>query len=561
MKVYVDNIEYNLQDKNSISGGEGTVFIQNNIAFKIYHDIKNMIPLGKFNELNKIKAKNVIKPEKLIFNSKNEPIGYTMKPLYNTVQLSRVITLDYQKKHGINQVDLINIINKIKKTLDLIHQDDCLVVDINDANILIDEKLNVYFIDVDSYKTTNYPATALQDYAKDFKVENNKFNIYSDWFSFGLLSVKILLGIHPYMGRWNKFKKRDIKNTLSHRSLNNISIFNSEVVYPKTVRNFSNIPKNYYHWFLDIFEKGKRTSPPDSLGNFYNTVNELILSSEKHVLFNKKIKLNQNIVNVFSGFREDAILCSNSIYFNNSYFKLSSGKKVIYFNQKDEPIIFKINNFKIESFNLVTKEKNEYNQIEAEELFIFNGNLYAKYEDNFMNLELLSFGNDILTIKENVSIMKYATQIFDNVIYQNTLGKAFFYLVQDKNTLPFIKIKELDNKAIINAKYKDNILFIVYQENQSYRKIIIKFNKLFNEYIIIYNEFSDTSDINFTVNDKGVCVFIPFDFKLVIFFNHWGENNLREINDKNIQLNMLLFNNNSLINIILNKEIYSIKLN
>ena len=176
MKVYVDNKEYTLKDQYSIAGGEGTVYIQNDIAFKIYHEIKNMIPMGKFKELNAIKKDNVIKPEKLIFDVKNNPIGYTMKPIYNTVQLSRVVTTDYQKKNNISHDKLIDIIKQIQNTIHSIHEEGCLIVDINDSNILIDENLKVYFIDVDSYQTNNYPATALQDYAKDFKVVNNKFN-------------------------------------------------------------------------------------------------------------------------------------------------------------------------------------------------------------------------------------------------------------------------------------------------------------------------------------------------------------------------------------------------
>ena len=35
---------------------------------------------------------------------------------------------------------------------------------INDSNILIDKNLKVFFIDVDSYQTESYPATAMQEF-------------------------------------------------------------------------------------------------------------------------------------------------------------------------------------------------------------------------------------------------------------------------------------------------------------------------------------------------------------------------------------------------------------
>ena len=62
MNVYVKNKKYTLDIKNAISGGEGSVYLLNDIAFKIYHEKDKMIPLGKFKELNKIKSDKVIKP-------------------------------------------------------------------------------------------------------------------------------------------------------------------------------------------------------------------------------------------------------------------------------------------------------------------------------------------------------------------------------------------------------------------------------------------------------------------------------------------------------------------
>jgi len=561
MKVYVENQEFTLEEQNSISGGEGTVYIQNNMAFKIYHKQSNMIPTGKFKELTAIKNTNVIKPEKLIFNKNNEPIGYTMKPVYNTCQLSRIITTDYQKSNGITPEQIVSIIEKTKEIISSIHKDNCLIVDINDSNILVDKDLNVFFIDVDSYKTKNYPATALQDYAKDHQVINNNFSELSDWFSFGLLSVKLLLGIHPYMGRWKLYKNKDIENTLSYRAKKNISIFNKEVVYPKTVRNFSLIPQNYYTWFLDIFEKGLRLEPPSQLGKFYISAEKLILSSQKKVVFTKKETINENINFIYNGFRSSVISYLNGTYFNNEYTSLTAGKKTILFNQKDEPLIFKVNNFKIESFNLITKEKRVYPQIEAEELFVFNNNLYAKLEDNFLNLELLNYGIETLTVKQNYTIMPYACSFFYNTFFQNTLGKSFFYLVHDKDTMPVVKIPELDGKNIINAKYEKNILIVSYQEGHSYITIGFKFNNLFTEYNVFYQENNESSGVNFTVNDQGVIVFIPNEGELIVLFNAFNNQHKRVIEDDNIHSNMSLYSIDNTIKMYVNNSVYNISLN
>jgi tRNA A-37 threonylcarbamoyl transferase component Bud32 len=561
MNVYVNDNKFVLDSKNAISGGEGTVYLLNDKAFKIYHEKSKMIPIGKFRELNKIKNKNVIKPQELIYDEYKNIIGYTMKSIYNTVPLSRLITTDYQKNNNISHSDLITVISNIKNIIDSIHKDKCMVVDINDSNILVNHKLEVFFIDVDSYKTENYPATALQDFAKDFNVKDYKFTELSDWFSFGLLSTKILLGIHPYMGRWHKYKKREKENTLEYRSINNISIFNKDVVFPKTVRSFSFIPKNYYIWFLDIFEKGKRIKPPEKLGDFFNSVDDLILDIQSHISFKKVLDNKYKINNIFEGFRNQVILSDNNIYFQNKYIQLKGNYNSIMFNNNDEPMIFKINkNKQIESFNISTNKIKIYEQIIADNIYVFNNVIYAINKDNFMSLNLINLNEGFLTIKSSFSIMPYASQIFNNCIHQNIMNKSFFYLIHDKNTIPLIKIKELDGLNIVNAKYKNNILIVNYKNNFNYTNMIIKINKSLDKYKIIYKEENDVSNINFTVNDKGVACFIPEDDKMLLLFNYFENDNIREIKDKNIKTNMNLYSYFSNINMFINNEIYQISL-
>lgn len=559
MNVYVNNKKYTLDKQKSISGGEGTVYLLNDTAFKIYHEQSKMIPLGKFKELNAIQADNVIKPEELIYDERKNVIGYTMKAIYNTVSLSRIVTTDYQNSHNISHKDLIKIILNIKDTIANIHKDNCLVVDINDSNILVDHKLNVYFIDVDSYKTQNYPATALQDYAKDFTVKDYKFSELSDWFSFGLLATKIWLGIHPFMGRWSKYKKREKQNTLEYRSLNNISIFNDDVVYPKTVRSFTMIPKNYYSWFVDIFEKGERKTPPNDLGEFFSSVDELILDEQNNINFKKLLTNKLPIIRVLQGFRNEVILSNNAIIFQNNITKLKENYTSIVFNSKDEPLIFKINDKnQVESYNVVKQELNVYDQVLSDKIYAFNNQLYAVNYDNFMSLELINFGKETLTIKSSFSIMPYSSQVFDSCIYQNTMGKAFMYLIHDKDTTPLIKFKELDGKKIVNAKYKNNILVVNYKNNFNYTNIIFKVNQFFDKYKVIYHEENDVSNINFTVNDKGVACYIPEDEKMFLFFNQFNNQAIRKIKDGNINLNMKLYSSHSNINVYINNEIYNI---
>lgn len=560
MKVIVNGQAYSLNQNNSVSGGEGTVYVEHGKAFKIYHDPKKMIPLGKFQELQNIKNTNVIKPEELIYDYHQNIIGYTMKPLYNTVPLSRVLTTDYQNMNSISHNDLIQIMLSIKKNLEDIHKAHCLMVDINDSNILVDKDLNVYIIDVDSFQTPNYRATALQEYAKDFSVKNYNFTELSDWYSFALLAFRLLIGIHPFLGRWNKYTKKDLQNSLEYRSTHNISILNPDVVFPKSVRDFSFIPKNYYKWFFELFEKGQRLLPPVDIGSIVSNAKDLIISMNQTIQFKKIFELNKNIKQVYSFFNQTVYISENSVFFNNNYTPITKGKKVIIFNQKNEPILLKLNNNKLESYNLQNQVIKVYDNIEAEDLFVFYNTLFIKNNSNFTTYSLLNFSEDFFAVKQNITIMPFSSQVYDNCIYQNTINKAWFYLIHDKETIPVVKIKELDSKKIINAKYLNQILYVVYQENNEYIHKIFKLNHNFNEYKEIINQHLDHSHINMTVNDKGIVLFSYADHLLYVYFNHYENDKFREINDNNFSIDMNLFSKDSFIFTFINKEVYQISL-
>ena len=72
MKYFVKDVgEVDLNQKDFVaSGGFGKVYKQKTIAYKIYEDVKNMLPVGKIQELSVLKDQDIIKPEHLIFDKK-----------------------------------------------------------------------------------------------------------------------------------------------------------------------------------------------------------------------------------------------------------------------------------------------------------------------------------------------------------------------------------------------------------------------------------------------------------------------------------------------------------
>ena len=170
-KILVGKKTETLSDKNYIAqGGQGTVYVKNNVVFKIYHDVKKLIPEQKIIELGVLKnIKNIIIPTTSIFNYKTrERIGFIMRYVKDTEYLCKLFVNNFKNNNNITQQMIVDIVKKMQETLIAVHNEGVQVGDYNEMNFLTDGKyLKTYNIDVDSYGTKNYPPTAIMDSVRD----------------------------------------------------------------------------------------------------------------------------------------------------------------------------------------------------------------------------------------------------------------------------------------------------------------------------------------------------------------------------------------------------------
>jgi serine/threonine protein kinase len=136
----------------------------------------------------------------ILLNDHNKPIGYTMKYLTDTYQLVRLFTKKFRDVNNIKPNQILKLVQHMQNVIHKnIHPNRILLVDINENNFLVDKQFKtVHFIDVDSYQTPFFPATALMESVRDRHTKG--FNENSDWFSFAVLSFQMFIGIHPFRG-------------------------------------------------------------------------------------------------------------------------------------------------------------------------------------------------------------------------------------------------------------------------------------------------------------------------------------------------------------------------
>ena len=260
---YVNGKKIVLTTKDFVAkGGEKSVFRKGKIAYAIYDDLHKMIPPAKIGELSELDNPSIVRPMDIIYNTEKHEVGFTMAFLDDDViPLPKLFTNTFRDKNGVNNDMTTELVENLKKVIHFVHQHKCLVVDGNEMNYLVsNDFITPHMIDVNSFKTKSYPATAYHPATRDWT--NDKFTTLSDWFGFAVISFQLFVGIHPFKGNHPDYRRNDFRK----RIMDCISVFDANVSLPPAARDFNLIPSSYKDWYFDLFVNGMRKDPPQLPG-------------------------------------------------------------------------------------------------------------------------------------------------------------------------------------------------------------------------------------------------------------------------------------------------------
>lgn len=557
MKIFIKGQGEVDLDKNDYiaSGGEGSVYAKGNTAFKIYLDENKMIPVSKIQELAILTHPNIIKPEKVICNSKAVPIGYTMKMLKDSYALCQLFTKAFRDRNNISHQIMFDLVKNLQDIVKHCHEKGILIVDLNEMNFLSDNKFkNIFAIDVDSYQTPSYPATAIMESIQDR--HSTTFSKGTDWFSFAVVSFQMFIGIHPYKG------KHSIKD-MNTRMLKNISVLSPDVTVPAVCYDFKVIPPNWLAWYKATFDNGKREMPPFD-GQLIQ-----ITSIAKQIFGTNNFDIthlfdyNGNVIAYVSNNGNRITFTTNSVYLNDKEITdLNVTSGVLGFTNKlCHPIIAsKTFDSKVLLFDSYTKQQNILD-INCNALMAYDGRIYIQNGNNVLEVKCNEIGNKILYSTKKVgSVLENASLVFNGGIIQDMLGTFFVSLFPKADNCYQINIKELQGYKILDAKYSNKILMIIGSKKGKYDRFIVKFNENYNDYAITIVKDIQPAGINFVVLDNGIVININEEEKMEIFSNHKDNPSVKIIEDPNITSDMKLYKDGNTVMFSRDNKLFKIKM-
>lgn len=545
MEVKVNNRTVRLEDSDFLAaGGQAKVYAKGDTVYKIYHDPKLLVAQKKIQELAANASNSAVAlPKDQITDAVGCRIGLTFDFLKNTEPIFNMGSNGYWQDKNLTVEKATALIEAAKKSVQAVHDKNCLIVDLNPFNLLVDQKtlLKHWLIDTESWQTKSFPATAIMPGVRDFS--SKTFSRLTDWYSFAIITCEFFIGVHPFKGGAHpRFGPKDMEL----RMQNNASVFDKNVRLNARIRALDVIPENYRKWYFQLFQEGKRIPPP-----------------EAGVL--QGVRVAQKVLQQAVAFEVELL---QEYQANVTRHRFIDGKRVVWAGRKiwidkveypsadevifceNEPVFLKLS----ESGQVEIKSKFQVvgAEIFAEKLCVNDNTLFVKSGSAITQVEFTKLGAVLsVSLGQSWNVLPLATKVFDGVCYQDALGEPYLIVPG----VAFIRTAELKGFRIINARKQHNTILLLGHKNGQNTVFTLVLDKTFSSYTC-HTELTDEKDLNVTVLKKQIAVSIPDDGKLKLQSLQDGKEKL--LTDKAIDSDFTLSSEDNAVVFFINQRLFKL---
>ncbi len=169
----------------------------------------------------------------------------------------------WRRDHPIDGADLVAALLALHDAIDHLHRAGVVIGDCNDLNVLVDGR-RVHLIDVDSYQFGGYACPMFSERFVDPRLCDQALapvaphDPASDWFAFAVMAFRSLFGVSPWGGVTRRCSG-------AARVVQRISVYASDVTYPRAARPLAIVPDELHDAFRAIFERDHRGRFPRAL--------------------------------------------------------------------------------------------------------------------------------------------------------------------------------------------------------------------------------------------------------------------------------------------------------
>ena len=540
MKVFVKGQGSLTLNKSAFlaKGGQGSVYVLGDRAFKVYNAGTAAMSAGKTRELAAIADRFVITPEALLLDSRRgNTIGYSMPFVQGAFALCQLFPPAFRQRHNLDPSAMFRLVGELQQRVQSIHRAGALVVDLSPLNFLVDQQLrHVYAIDTDSYQTPSYPATAISPSICDpLTAATQDFSELSDWFSFAVVAFQMFIGVHPYRGKHPKVKG------LSERMRQHLSLFGPKVSAPPVALAFDVIPPAYRDWLRAVLEDGKRLAPPTSAGGLV-LVPAVAATVSPSVHQGAAVSLTQvcclpaTIRQIGSDGQDQLLLLTDQGLLDESGRRIDksapSDAQLVTTARLGRPVLAWIEN----GNQLRLRDSHAKVQLQApttaEQLCVVGSRLLAKSGDQIVELLLTEVGSGLIASSRVVAkVLPHASQLYPGLIVQSLLGACYLSLLDERGGCHQVRVAELDGMKILDAKHDRGVVVLIAADQAGDCHRLVLRHRLDGSasYDLRWVRDVGHTAVDVCTLDRGVCVCRDEDGGLEIFSAKPGSTSLRQL--------------------------------
>lgn len=544
-----------LTDRDYVAaGGQASIYRKGPRGFKIYHDPSHVPPAQKLVEMSVIKSRNVVLPQSMVYGKDGAIIGYELDFLDGMVPLCKLFTRNFKVDNNIDADHILELVKALQSTVAEVHAGRCLVVDLNEMNVLVGDTWVVpHLIDMDSCQTPNFPAKAIMDSIRDRKVRNGKWTTDSDWFAWGVLAFQLYVNIHPYKGGHPGYKP----NEWQKRMEDDASVFDKGVRLPTVCNPLSSIPKRHLEWFRAVFQRGERSTPPLADSSIPVAVpNAAIIMDSRGFKTAKVVSFDGRIVSVFHGFGVQYVVTENHIHADGKVFcpKLPKSKALVVLGDGGDPVVSIVGRAVLFT-DVAGRPLGTIGSPNG--AFARNNAIYSVVAGGLVETSFCWMGNSLVPRSRTVQgVSEAACMLFDGLVVQDLLGRKWVSVPYAPGKCLNMPVPQLDGHRIIDAKGEKNVCVVIGEKAGVYTRFILVFGRDWSSFKLGVDSDIQYDGINFTVLDNGMAVLLSSHDSVDLFFDPGAR---KSIQGPPFDASMKLFSRGTEVFVINDDTIYSVK--
>jgi hypothetical protein len=527
-----------LEDRDFVAeGGEGRIYGKGELIYKIYTDKGRTIPPRKVAELAALDHPAILRPLELVRDKAGDAIGFTMRWQKQAVPLCRLFSNDFRSRSGMGTGETAELVENMARIFSHIHSRGCLVVDANEMNFLVDgaNLTSPYFIDVDSYQTPGFPATAIMDSVRDHCATG--FSQLSDWFAFAVLATQLFIGIHPYKGTHPAYGKGELKRRME----DHVSVFNREVRLPGAVRDFGVIPRAYREWLERVLERGERLAPPGSAGGMVAALPRATVTTTTARFV---MELLREFPAPVTATGDDWVISGGTLYSlsGRAWGAAAPGSAMVR-TPGGRRIMARVRDGRLA---LAGADGTPLAlDLAARAVMACNELLVAVGEEHAVVIGLEELGDRVIPcIRGTWEVMPHATTVLDGLLHQNLLGRAWlniFHLTPAGKAACLCRhFRELDGYRVMEGRHRQRVAMILGERQGRYDLFTFRFAADFGASSCTVERDVPYQVPNFVVLDNGTAIRITGDDELHLFRSDPQGGDVTTVKDQGTTMEMKL---------------------